>query len=74
MADRNCPFYGRHLYSASSKIVDPPFYLIDSRGNQCAVIQSAFAPCQMEIAQKPVDWRVCSVASGLHIDTDQERR
>lgn len=74
MSDRNCPFYGHHLYAASSKIVDPPFYLISSRGNQCAVVQSAIAPCQMEVEKKPVDWRTCPVAAGLNIDTDRERR
>ena len=57
----NCPFYGRHLYPANSKIVEPPFLLLDQRGNQCALIVTAFSPCQMEITAQPVDWRACHV-------------
>lgn len=55
----NCPFYGRHMYRNNSLITDPPFLLLDSRGNQCALVTSKFAPCIMERDDKGVEWRHC---------------
>lgn len=66
--NRNCPFYGRHLYPASSKIVDPPFMLIEQRGNQCGAVVSAHAACQMELDGLTVDWRKCCIVAALRVN------
>lgn len=62
MSAPNCPFYGRSLAeSAEFGGICPPFLLIDTKGNQCALIQSAHSPCRMEMAGQPVEWRACPV-------------
>jgi hypothetical protein len=40
----SCPFYGKHA------VADDRFPLIDSGGNQCALILDSFAPCVMEVS------------------------
>lgn len=55
----NCPFYGRHMYRNNSLITDPPFLLLDSRGNQCGLVTSKLAPCMMERGNEMVDWSKC---------------
>ena len=45
-----CPFYGFH-YAAG--------FFMDSEGNQCPLITDRYAPCQMEIAGKAPDWKLC---------------
>jgi hypothetical protein len=49
----SCPFYGKHAPTA------PGFDLMDSHGNQCALIMRALAPCVMEVQGASVDWRTC---------------
>lgn len=63
----NCPFYGSHMYHAASKLVEPPFFLVSSHGNQCALIVTAYAPCKLELAGHRVDWRRCDVAHQLRV-------
>ena len=52
----NCPFYGRHLVRLRT---DPPFLLVPSHGNQCAIITTAHAPCELERAGVAVEWSTC---------------
>ena len=54
----NCPFYGR--YAALLGSGNFPI-LIDSHGNQCALITSSFAPCIREHEGLPVDWQECEL-------------
>lgn len=51
----NCPFYGRALWES----ITAPFLLVDTRGNQCALITDAHSPCAMEIEGREIDWRAC---------------
>ena len=45
-----CPFYGfNQVYEA----------LIDSKGNQCGLIENSCTPCQMEIGGYEPDWHKC---------------
>jgi hypothetical protein len=48
-----CPFYGVTLV-----VLDTPA-LVPSRGNQCALITEAHAPCAMEICGEIPEWREC---------------
>lgn len=48
----DCKFYGCHA-------VLPMRLLIESRGNQCALITTAYAPCQMEVQGLVPDWSRC---------------
>lgn len=50
--ERNCPFYGCH---------DAMGLLIDSGGNQCALISESYSPCKMELEGLPVNWKTCPV-------------
>ena len=65
--ERNCPFYGYHL-----ALVGRPFVLLNSRGNQCAIVVDAFSPCYLEIEGKPVDWRVCVRVADRRINISPE--
>lgn len=47
-----CRFYGCHAVPRAQ-------VLVESQGNQCALVRDAYAPCQMEIEGKPVDWQKC---------------
>lgn len=62
----NCPFYGRHLHLGDRDNA-LPILLIDSRGNQCALVTTAFAPCRMEIAGRAVDWAECPLIAEIRL-------
>ena len=62
---KDCPFYGRTFVQGrfvpghgTSRAL--PFALINSGGNQCALVTDGFAPCYLEIEAQPVDWRQCT--------------
>lgn len=45
-----CPFYGfRGMFGV----------LMDSKGNQCALITESYSPCQMEMREQQPDWSEC---------------
>ena len=62
LPEPNCLFYGHRLVDLGDR-----FVLVDSYGNQCALIQHAFSPCQLELhgGIESVDWRRCPLAKGL---------
>lgn len=45
-----CPFYGFHMTYG---------LLIDQSGNQCALIEDSYSPCQMEIDNQTPNWDEC---------------
>jgi len=45
-----CPFYGFHMAMGM---------LMDSSGNQCALITDSYSPCQMKIGDQTPDWSKC---------------
>lgn len=45
-----CPFYGFSNMGGS---------LIDSKGNQCALITNSYSPCQMEMREEEPNWQSC---------------
>ena len=47
---QRCPFYG---FSAARG------NLIDTKGNQCALITNSHSPCRMEMNQEDPDWEAC---------------
>jgi hypothetical protein len=65
----NCPFYGRYLFRGPAH-ASTPFLLLDQRGNQCAVITEALAPCHMEMNNLAVDWRDCPVVRDLRLERE----
>lgn len=45
-----CPFYGfNEMYGS----------LMDSKGNQCALITDSFSPCKMEMTEENPNWHEC---------------
>lgn len=50
-----CPFYGFH------QTANVGINLIDSCGNQCALITGVFSPCRLETAGHRPDWERCGV-------------
>lgn len=62
MEENNCPFYGHHLARAPASA--PPFRLIASAGNQCALVTTAAAPCPFTAP----DWRHCERVDQIRID------
>lgn len=67
----NCPFYGRRLVALES---EPPFLLFNQRGNQCALCTASHSPCDLEIDQRPVDWRACERIRAIRDDVDADAR
>ena len=55
----DCPFYGFH---AAREM------LIDSEGNQCALITKRYSPCQMGIRDQIPSWSECP------FNTEESRR
>jgi len=45
-----CLFYGFHYLGGM---------LMDSEGNQCALITSSYSPCRMERRKQKTDWKLC---------------
>ena len=68
MSAPNCPFYGRHLYRSNSLIVDPPFLLLATGGNQCGLVTKSHSPCRMEMDREPVDWRECPLVGDARLE------
>ena len=52
-----CPFYGfgRFGYKEAAKT------LMDSKGNQCALIVTSLHPCDMEVLGIAPNWDECSI-------------
>jgi hypothetical protein len=62
----NCPFYGRALFA---QMIQPfRFVLLDSQGNQCAIITDSHAPCRMEIEGLPIDWKECPLVQHVRLE------
>ncbi len=55
----NCPFYGFSSPLGTS-------VMIPTRGNQCSLVQNAYAPCYLEINGKAVEWHTCDRVRELH--------
>ena len=55
-----CPFYGFNGMWGS---------LLDSQGNQCALITTSYSPCQMEMAGQQPSWNLCP----MHRDSTEEQ-
>jgi hypothetical protein len=51
MARPRCPFYGFNCFGE---------ILMDSEGNQCALMMNSISPCQMEMQDLLPDWEKCS--------------
>ena len=56
----NCPFYGFDW--AHGPMLD------QGRGNQCALITDAYAPCQMEMEDQQPNWNLCQ------LNTEEKRQ
>ena len=54
-----CPFYGFYI---------APGVLLDSEGNQCALITNSYSPCQMHICGELPNWGACP------INTEEKRK
>jgi hypothetical protein len=52
---RFCPFFGRSLNAHPG--VEP--VLIATRGNSCALITTAHAPCYMQVDGAEPEWKNC---------------
>lgn len=67
MKEKNCPFYGRHLYFANH---GPTlgFILLDSKGNQCALVNYSYAPCRMEADGQKVEWSECPLMRDIRLE------
>jgi hypothetical protein len=63
----NCPFYGRALYQ-KGVFGGTPFLLLDTEGNQCAIVIDSHAPCQMEIHGEVPDWKACPIVRDLRME------
>ena len=71
----NCPFYGRSFYAAPKRTPHsdrPPFLLLNSDSNQCALITTRQTPCYMEINHYPVGWERCPNVRAIHVTTTEE--
>lgn len=62
MTERKCPFYG--MYYSSRVAV-----FLENSGNQCALITTAHAPCQMEMQRLQPNWRGCEFNTSTIEDT-----
>lgn len=62
MSEKNCPFYGRHMYvSVQESRRGLPFLLLRQDGNQCGLITHTYSPCYLESNKQPVEWPECPV-------------
>jgi len=50
----DCPFYGSFAFVDAGGVTRIP-----TGGNQCSLVTVAHAPCYLEAAGQPVDWRAC---------------
>ena len=62
-----CHFYGKAIGAAR---------LIDTHGNQCALITERHSPCQMEIANRTPDETTCPLVDRIfgsaHVRTSED--
>jgi len=56
-----CPFYG--FYQALTASI-----MVDSYGNQCGLIQDAYAPCKMETAGQIPSWNECPFRGETNVE------
>jgi hypothetical protein len=68
----NCPFYGRALFVPGlvTQRQTPPFILFDQHGNQCALVATSHAPCQMEVNGEVPDWKTCGLVREMRMEND----
>jgi hypothetical protein len=59
----NCPFYGRS--GARFPI------LLQSGGNQCALLVHSFSPCEMEMIGRAPDWKECELVKSFRREEEQ---
>ncbi len=52
---KKCPFYGFHIAGIDYGA------MMDSAGNQCALIKSSYSPCGMEKLGKAPNWNICPI-------------
>ena len=55
LPEGKCPFYGVAAFPTQK-------LLLDSQGNQCALLTDITAPCSMELRGKEPDVRTCPLA------------
>ena len=60
--NHNCPFYGMHQARSRKALV-----LVASGGNQCAIVTTAYMPCQMETRGQTPDWRMCPAVALIRL-------
>lgn len=63
---RNCPFYGRALYA--HMVLPLKFLLLNTMGNQCALVTDSHAPCVMEIDGREVEWSQCPRVKDIRME------
>ena len=67
----NCPFYGRQMYSAGMFPVQQPMLLLDTKGNQCALVTISHMPCFMESGmQQEPDWKTCPLVRDMRMEPE----
>jgi hypothetical protein len=63
---RNCPFYGRALFS--HMILPVKFILLDTKSNQCAIVTDKHSPCLLELNHEDVEWRDCPLIKDIRLE------
>jgi len=61
-AERDCPFYGRHIaiiLSGADLSPGAGIRFVATGGSQCAIRIASYHPCDLVPEGKPVHWRVC---------------
>jgi hypothetical protein len=64
----NCPFYGRAMYQTGLIGGPRPILLLDTRGNQCAIVTTSHTPCSMEVNGEEPDWKACPLVRELRME------
>jgi hypothetical protein len=65
---KNCPFYGRTLFTTPMAQYRLPFLLLDTKGNRCALIIDRHAPCRMETDAEELEWKDCPLVREIRIE------
>lgn len=63
---RNCPFYGRAMFT--SPAAQRPLVLLNTHGNQCALVITSHSPCRLETQGKAVEWEECPLVREARVD------
>jgi hypothetical protein len=66
----NCPFYGRAMYQTGVIGTPRPFLLLETGGNQCALVVTSHAPCMMEICGEVPEWKTCPQVRDMRMEAD----